>query len=203
MEHDKYLTQRRNRLLQYLRLRLGVQQLISKPLLNILLIPIVVLSVILWKEKERAICLFHVPEVLFSAYRFSVVFMVIAIPLLLLLLILDYIGKLTARKDEVALMIAFSPKDLRNGCPILMSRKKIEETNVTRREFYSDIPLHIWEERENAIADALNIRFTQRTQYGGRANGKRIVMYTVNSRLPADMGNIIDKELEDEIKKVD
>lgn len=115
MEHNKYIIQRRNRLVQYLRLRLGVQQLINKPLLNILLIPIVVLFVVLWKEKARAICLFNVPEILFSAFCFSVSFMAIAIPLLFLLLILEYIGKFTARNDEVALLIAFSPKELRNG----------------------------------------------------------------------------------------
>lgn len=80
MEHNKYIIQRRNRLVQYLRLRLGVQQLINKPLLNILLIPIVVLFVILWKEKEKAICLFHVPEILFSAFRFSISFMAVVIP---------------------------------------------------------------------------------------------------------------------------
>lgn len=201
MKHDKYLTQRRNRLLQYFRLRLGVQQLINKPLLNILLILVVTLFVVLWKAKGKAMILFDVPGMLFPVYCFSVSFMAIAIPLLLLLLILETIGKLTARKDEVALLIAFEPKELRNGCPILIS--KLKESNATRREFYSDIPLHIWEKRENAIADAMNIRFTEKIRYGGRANGKRIVMYTVKSRLPADRGNIIDKELEDEIKKID
>lgn len=133
MEHDKYLTQRRNRLLQYFRLRLGVQQLLfNKPMLNILLIPIFVLLFLLGKEKDKAMSLFNVPEVLFSAFRFSVSFMAIMIPLLLLLFILETIGKLTARKEEVALLIAFSPKDLRNGCPILMSKKRLKETNVIR-----------------------------------------------------------------------
>ncbi len=202
MKHSKYMIQRRNRLENYLRLRLGVQQLLSKPLLNIVLIPIVVLLfVILWKEKEKAICLFHVPEVLLSAYRFSVAFIAVAIPLLLLLLILDYIGKFTARKDEVALMIAFSPKDLRNGCPILMSKKKLKidnnkKTNVIiiRREYYSNIPLHIWEENKDAIADAMNVRFLEKIQYGGRANGKRIVIYTSSGRKAENREKLYDEE---------
>lgn len=194
MKHDKYLTQRRNRLLQYLRLRLGVQQLFNKPILNILLIPIIILIVILGKEKEKIISLFDVPEILFSAFHFSVSFMAIMIPLLLFLLILESIGKLTARKDEVALMIAFEPKKLRNGCPILMSKKKLKGTSVIKREYYSDIPLYVWEERKNAIADAMNIRFLEEIQYGGRANGKRIVLYTSSGRKAESRGKLYDEE---------
>ena len=195
MEHDKYLTQRRNRLLQYFRLRLGVQQLFNKPMLNILLIPIIVLFIILWKEKEKIISLFDVPEILFSAFHFSICFMAIMIPLLLLLFVLESIGKLTARKDEVALLIAFEPQELRNGCPILINKKRQKGTRVIRREYYSDIPLHIWEERKNAIADAMNIRFVvEELQYGGRANGKRIVIYTTSGRKAEGRGKLYDEE---------
>lgn len=194
MKYDKYLTQRRNRLLQYFRLRLGVIQLIYKPLLNVLLIPIIILFVILWKEKEKIISLFDVPEILFSAFHFSVSFMAVLIPLLLFLLILETIGKLTARKDEVALLIAFSPKDLRNGCPILMSKKRLKETNVIRREYYSDIPLQIWEEKKNAIADAMSSRFVEQIQYGGRSNGKRIVIYTSSGRKAENRETLYDEE---------
>lgn len=194
MKYDKYLTQRRNRLLQYFRLRLGVLQLIDKPFLNVLLIPIIILFVILWKEKEKIISLFDVPEILFSAFHFSICFMAIMIPLLLLLLILEIIGKLTARKDEVALLIAFEPKELRNGCPILMSKKKLKRTNVIRREYYSDIPLYVWEERKNSIADAMNIRFVEEIQYGGKANGKRIVIYTSSGRKAENREKLYDEE---------
>lgn len=194
MKHDKYLTQRRNRLIQYLRLRLGVQQLFNKPILNILLIPIIVLFVVLWKEKNKAILLFDVPEILLSAFHFSISFMAIMIPILLFLLILETIGKLTARKDEVALMIAFEPKELRNGCPILMSKKKLKGTNVIRREYYSDIPLHMWKEKIEAIADAMSIRFVEEIQYGGRANGKRIVIYTTSGRKAESREKLYDEE---------
>lgn len=196
MEHNKYIIQRRNRLLQYFRLRLGVLQLIDKPFLNVLLIPIIILFVILWKEKEKIISLFDVPEILFSVFHFSVYFMAIMIPLLLLLFILESIGKLTARKDEVALLIAFEPQELRNGCPILINKKRQKGTRVIRREYYSDIPLHIWEKRKNAIADAMNIRFVvEELQYGGRrANGKRIVIYTSSGRKAENRETLYDEE---------
>lgn len=192
MKYNKYLTQRRNRLLHYFRLRLGVQQLINKPLLNIVLIPVIIMFVILWKEKEKVMYLFDVPKILFSTFRFSVSLMAIMIPILLLLLILETIGKLTARKDEVALLIAFDPKELRNGCPILMSKKK--GTSAIRREYYSDIPLHKWEEKKSAIADAMNIRFLEEIQYGGRSNGKRIVIYTSSGRKAENRETLYDEE---------
>ncbi len=195
MQDNQYLIQRRNRLLQYFRIRLGIQQMFNnKRLLNILLIPIIVLFFVLWKEKEKVMYLFDVPEILFSTFRFSVSFMAIMIPFLLLLLILETIGKLTARKDEVALLIAFEPKELRNGCPILMSKKKLKGTSVMKSEYYSDIPLHKWEEKKNAIADAMNIRFVEEIQYGGRANGKRIVIYTTSGRKAESREKLYDEE---------
>lgn len=194
MENNQYLTQRRNRLLQYFRLRLGIVQLINRPFLNVLLIPIVILSVLVWKGKERLLVCFDVPEILLPAFQFSVLFIAIMIPLLLLLLLLETIGKLTARKDELALLIAFDQKQLRNGCPILMSKKRQKETNVIRREYYSDIPLHIWEKNKNAIADAMNIRFIEEIQYGGRANGKRIVIYTSSGRKAENREKLYDEE---------
>lgn len=194
MEHNKYIIQRRNRLIQYLRLRLGVQQLINKPLLNILLIPVVTLFVVLWKAKGKAMILFDVPEILFSAFHFSVSFMAIMIPLLLLLLILETIGKLTARKDEVALLIAFDPKELRNGCPILMNKKKLKGTSVVKREYYSDIPLHIWKGKREAIADAMSISFVEEIQHAGKANGKRIIIYTSAGRKAESREKLYDEE---------
>lgn len=195
MKHDKYLTQRRNRLLQYFRFRLGVQQIFSKPMLNILLIPIIVLFIVLWKEKDKVMFLFDVPEILFSAFHFSVSFMAVLIPFLLFLLILETIGKLTARKDEVALLIAFDPKELRNGCPILMSKKKLKGTSAIRREYYSDIPLHMWEKNKKAIADAMDSYFLEEIRYGGRrANGKRIVIYTTSGRKAESREKLYDEE---------
>ena len=91
-------------------------------------------------------------------------------------------------------MIAFEPKELRNGCPILMSKKKLKGTSAIKREYYSDIPLYVWEEKKNAIADAMNIRFVEEIQYGGRANGKRVVIYTTSGRKAESKGKLYDEE---------
>lgn len=194
MEHNKYLEQRRNRLRQYYRVRLGVEQMINKPLLNILLIPVIVLFIFLWKERETVILLFNMSKILYSAICIFVSFMAIMIPVLLFWAMWEFIGKLTARKDEAALLIAFEPKELRNGCPILISKKKLKGTYVTRREYYSDIPLYVWEEKKIAIADAMNIHFIEEIQYGGRANGKRIVIYTSSGRRAERREKLYDEE---------
>lgn len=194
LHNNKYLNQIRNRTIRYLRLRLGIFQLARKPLLNILLIPVIILFAILYKLKEKVMFLLDVPQLLFPVFSFSVSFITVIIPILFLLLLIDYIGLFTARKDECALMIAFEPKELRNGCPILMSKKKLKGTNVIRREYYSDIPLHILEKRKNEIADAMNSRFVDEIQYGGRANGKRIVIYTTSGRKAESKRKLYDEE---------
>lgn len=118
------------------------------------------------------------------------------IPALLILALLERIGELTARRDEAKLMVAFSANDLRNGCPILISKKKAKGTDVTVREFYSNIPYDVWIEKKEAVADAMNVHFVEEIQYGGKNNnnGKRIVIKTAKGRKPADRGVLYDEE---------
>ena len=75
-----------------------------------------------------------------------------------------------------------------------MSKKKLKGTSAIKREYYSDIPLYVWEEKKNAIADAMNIRFVEEIQYGGRANGKRVVIYTTSGRKVESKGKLYDEE---------
>ena len=105
------------------------------------------------------------------------------------------IANVLAQKDEAALQNAFNPQELRNGCPILISKKQIKGSRVTRREFYSNIPMRIWVERQEDIADAMNIHFVEKLQYGANGNGKRIVMYTVAGRKSISKKELYDDEL--------
>lgn len=93
-------------------------------------------------------------------------------------------------------MVAFSAKDLRNGCPILINKRKIRATDVTVREFYSNIPYDVWIEKKEAIADAMNVHFIEEIQYGGKSNnnGKIIVIKTAKGRKPTNRGILYDEE---------
>lgn len=101
---------------------------------------------------------------------------------------------MTARKDEADLYEAFGSQERRNGCPVLMDKKRIKGSRVTMREFYSNIPLKAWIERQEEIADSMNIHFVENLKYGGKSNGKRIVMYTAQGRETTARGKLYDEE---------
>ena len=76
-----------------------------------------------------------------------------------------------------------------------MDKRKVKGSNVTMREFYSAIPLEIWNTRKNAIADMMNLHFVEEIQYGGKADGRRIVIFTAPGRIPTKRGTLYDEEL--------
>lgn len=125
-----YIQQRRNRKKQQLRLRLGVLQMIHKPLLCLCLIPIVALAVFIWVKRDVIISLMAVPEILFPVWKYSISFIALLFPFLLIWGLIELIGNLTAQRDEGDIEEAFEPQDLRNGCPILMNKKRIKEAKL-------------------------------------------------------------------------
>ncbi|EOU1503414.1 hypothetical protein QTI76_08560 [Clostridium perfringens] len=194
MEENKYLIQRRNRKKQWLRLRLGVLQLINKPVLNILWVVIGISIVLIIIGKEKLVRYLDVPQILIPVFNLTMNIVIVLIPIILILFMIESIGELSARKDEADLQEAFGKKALRNGCPILMNKKRDKNTNVIMREFYSSIPYNTWIENMDAIADSMNVHFVEKIQYGGRADGKRIVIYTATGRKPIERDELYDEE---------
>lgn len=190
------IQKRRNRVKQWLRIRLGIFQIRYKPLLVIPLVFNMIFAVAVWKVKERGIAMIEVPARLFSIYKLFIDFFAVILPLLIFLSLLDIIGNLTARKDEQNLAEAFDNHDLRNGRPMLMSKERLKGSNVTKREFYSaGIPMKVWIEKQEDIADSMNVHFVEPLRYGGKSNGRRIVMYTAPGRENALRGDLYDNEL--------
>lgn len=187
--------QRRNRKKQRLRIRLGIIQMINIPILNTLLVPIAILEVAIWKVKNKVFAMIDIPEILLPICKFAFNFFALLLLILILCFLLEFIGNLTARKDEQNLAEAFDSHDLRNGCPILMNKKRIKGSNVTMREFYSSgIPMKVWVEKQENIADVMNIHFVEPLRYGGKSNGRRIVMYTAPGRETVSKGILYDDE---------
>ncbi|MFH5836186.1 hypothetical protein ACHAL6_08925 [Proteiniclasticum sp. C24MP] len=191
--NNEYTSNRRTRLKEFSRVRLGVYQMFYMPFLIILLIPILILAVIIWREKNKLILLLDIPNIMIPLIQFVVNFLSVSIPLLLLAGLFVTIGNITAQKDEADLEEAFTSQDLRNGCPILVFKKRIRGTEVTVREFQSSIPLNIWIDRMDAIADSMNISFVEKIDYG-RANGRRVVIHTVPGREIKSRGNLYDED---------
>ena len=196
MDNKKYLEQKRNRIKQFYRIRLGIFQLVHKPILMILLIPIAVMTILLWLEKDKFYSIFEIPKFLFPIYQYLINIIAVLIPLLTLLALFDFVGNLTARKEESALEEAFNTQQLRNGCPILINKKKIKGTNVTIREFYTSIPLKIWLENQDTICDCMNVHVVEKIRYGGKynANGRKVIMRTAPSRKTQERSSLYDNE---------
>lgn len=197
MEKDintQYIQNRYNRMRNWGHWGLAVSQMKQRPLLLILAIPIIVLTVIIWEKMDFAFTVFDVPNMILPAYTVAVKVLGVIIPFFLLLGLVDVIGTLTARKDEALIQMAFKEKELRNGSPILIYKRKDKKTGVTVREWYSPIPMNLWVERQEEIADAMNIHFVQNFRYGGKSNGNRIVMYSVEGREATSRGVLYDDD---------
>lgn len=197
MEKDintQYIQNRYNRMRNWGHWGLAVSQMKQRPLLLILAILIIVLTVIIWEKMDFTFTVFDVPNMILPAYTVAVKVLGVIIPFFLLLGLVDVIGTLTARKDEALIQMAFKEKELRNGSPILIYKRKDKKTGVTVREWYSPIPMNLWVERQEEIADAMNIHFVQNFRYGGKSNGNRIVMYSVEGREATSRGVLYDDD---------
>lgn len=192
--NEVYIQKRQNRQKLFFRLRFGISQMIHKPWLNILLFPIIAGTIYLWMKKDVIYTLFDVPYFMQSMYHYTILTLLIMLPVVCVFAVIIGLANIFAQKDEADLLNAFTPQELRNGCPILMSKKRIKGTNVICREFYSNIPMRIWVERQGDIEDALNVHFVEKLQYGAGANGKRIVMYTAKGRKHTKKEDLYDDE---------
>lgn len=192
--NNQYIQQKWNRKRNFCHWKLGIMQMIQLPLLNILLLPIIALTLIIWVNMDYAFTVFDVPKSILPIYTVIIKAFGVLIPLLLVWVMIDAIGTIIARKDEALMQMAFEEKELRNGSPILMYKRKDKKTGVTIREWYSPIPMKLWVEHQEEIADAMNIHFIQNFRYGGKSNGSRIVMYSAEGREATARGVLYDEE---------
>lgn len=192
--NDQYIQNRHNRMKNSGHWKLATGQMKNYPLLFILIIPIIALTVIIWVKMEFAFTVFDVPQMLLPIYTVTVKALGVIVPLILAWGLIDAIGAFVARKDEALIQMAFKEKELRNGSPILIYKRKDKKTGVTIREWYSPIPMKLWVERQEEIADAMNIHFVQNFRYGGKSNGNRIVMYSAEGRVATSRGVIYDDD---------
>ncbi len=192
--NSKYIQNRYNRKRNFCHWRLAVRQMKQHPILLIFSIPIIVMTVIIWMKMEKALTVFDVPKIILPIFTVTFKALGVIVPFMLLWGLVDVIGTLTAQKDEALIQMAFKEKELRNGSPILFYKRKDKKTGVTVREWYSPIPMKLWVEHQEEIADAMNIHFVQNFRYGGKSNGNRIVMYSAEGRKIASRGVLYDEE---------
>lgn len=189
---DNYNKKRYGIIKLFYRMSLGIRQFLNYPFLNFIWIFIVVGTILLLNGKERFVDLLNPPPLLMPIINVCINLLIFLIPVLISVGIIQCMGELTARKDEANLMLAFDEKDLKNGCPILIHKKAIRKKGVIIREFYSTIPMQKWIDRKDAISDIMNVHFICDIEYGGKANGNRILIKTAKGRKAKDRGVMYD-----------
>ncbi len=139
-----------------------------------------------------------IPPIFEGVWECSIMIILIVLPVLLFLAFLEAIGEFTARKDEQAIAIVFSDTDLRNGHPILLSKRKDKETGIIIREFFSLIPKERWLDNSTSIAEKFNEHFCREDgiTYGGfkTPNGRKIRLRTMKGIERQDRGSLYDEE---------
>lgn len=182
---------------QWLRIRLGILQMIYNPVLNVLLLPILFLTILLWMKKDWLLNMFDVFAILLPVWKYSIDFCLILFPIMLLVIMIESIGSLAAVKDEEKLQKAFEEYDLRNGCPTLVNKKRIKNTDVIMREFYSEIDIETWKRREKQILHQFNAHYSKEVENGGKDNNNRKIIrtYMAPGAKSKNRGEAYDEEL--------
>lgn len=188
---------KRKQLERLLRWYLGAQQFVYHPYTSIPIVSLIVLFIVGWVNKERFILIQGLPILFRSIVRYSISIVFVLSFVVFLLGWIEWLGTITARHDESRLEKAFTDEDKRNGCPILIYRRKLKGTDVTVRVFYSDIPLKVWLQRQEEILDQFSEHFVRLPDYGGRNNdnSKLILMHMAPGRKAKDRGILYDEEL--------
>lgn len=191
--NNKYINNREKYRKRYYRVRLGVLQMIHYPLLNLLLfIPVFGLVAFIYFKMQ--ILNAEISAFFYPIIKFILDVLTYAVPITLLLAVISIVSVATAIRDEANVQMAFTKDELRNGSPILINKKRIKGTYVIQREFYSNIPLRIWIKRIDELSDSLNVHFVEEIRYGGKSNGKRVIICTAPSRDLPNRNTLYDEE---------
>lgn len=191
--NNKYINNREKYRKRYYRVRLGFLQMIHYPLLNLLLL-IPISGLVAFTYFKMQILNAEISAFFYPIIKYILDVLTYVVPIALLLAVVSIISVATALHDEANVQMAFTKDELRNGSPILISKKKIKNTDVTEREFYTNIPLRIWNKRIDDLSDSLNVHFVEEIRYGGKSNGKRIIISTAPSRDLPSRATLYDDE---------
>lgn len=195
MNNKEFNEQRHNRKKQQYRFTLGIQQLWNYPLLNLVWVLFaggVVFLVMAERKYIASVEVYPIFETIFSVCMTAIT---IIFPIICAIGIVQFIGFCFAIKDEADLEIVFGDKrDVKNQPPMLISKKKDRNSGVTKREFYTTIPMERWQERKEAICDRLDVHLIGDITYGGKKKnkGNHIYFESAKGRNPKERGVLYD-----------
>lgn len=200
--NKEYIKNRQNRKRSICHWKLAICQMIQYPILFVFMIPIIAITILFWVKMDLILTLFDVPTILLSTYTVTVKILGVLIPLSFLLGIIDVIGSVSARKDETRIQMAFEEKELRNGIPILMYKRKDKLRGIIIRKWYSPISLKVWAERQDRIEHQMNEHLVKELDYDSKVNDNRILMCSAKGIKAIEHEKpVYDMNLENDLEK--
>lgn len=195
MDNNEFNKQRYNRQKQWCRFILGFQQLIFHPVINLIWIIYAGGIFALLFGKKKLLANIDVYPLLETIFELCIEAIVIIFPVICAIGLIQFIGFITAIRDEADMSIVFGDKrDVKNRPPILRYKKTDRKSDVTKREFYTAIPMEQWQKKKEAICDRMNIHLIGDISYGGRKKNKGYQIYfeSAKGRKPKERGVLYD-----------
>ena len=197
MDNKYYNELRYSKKKQECRFRLGIQQFLNYPILNLLWVLLtggVVLMVIAEKRFVAYVEVYPLFETIFSA---CMTIMLVIFPVICAIGLIQLVGYCFAIRDEADMEIVFGDKcGVKNQPPLLFYKKKDRRSGVTKRVFYTSIPMEKWREKKDAICDRLDIHLIGDIMYGGKKHdkGNQICFESAEGRITAEREIMYDDE---------
>lgn len=193
MNNNQYNEHSHNRKRGRYRFTLGLQQMISRPWINIIWLIYAIGIDVLFRAIKMLENIVEVPSILEKPFHLSLMSLLILISILSVVVLCQMVGYLTAISDEANMKLVFEKK---YQPPILTRKKTDKATGITERDFYTTIPRAVWNENKEAICDVLNIHLIGKINYGGRNynKGNHIAFTSAKGRIVKDRGDIYDDE---------
>lgn len=197
MDNKYYNEQGYSKKKQECRFRLGIQQFLNYPILNLLWVLLtggVVLMVIAEKRFVANVEVYPLFETIFSA---CMTIMLVIFPVICAIGLIQLVGYCFAIRDEADMEIVFGDKcGVKNQPPLLFYKKKDRRSGVTKRVFYTSIPMEKWREKKDAICDRLDIHLIGDIMYGGKKHdkGNQICFESAEGRITAEREIMYDDE---------
>lgn len=195
MDNQNYNIKRYNRKKQRYRLKLGIQQLLNYPVLNIIWIlfgfGVMILAVVVKKISTNL----EIHSGLSQIFEGCMKMFMILFPIICAVGVIQMIGNIFARQDEADLELVFGDKrNMKNQPPMLIFKKKDKKSGVIKREFYTAISMERWQEKKDAICDRMDIHLIGDITYGGRKKnrGNHIYFESAKGRKPMERGVLYD-----------
>lgn len=192
MDHKQYNEKHLIRKKMMYRCKLGFSQCFNYPVFNLIWIIVTISGVLLFQYRNFLLSAFSLSTQFKNVFDISITFGILTLLICLILFILQKIGELSARKDELSIKSALRRDNLHDSYVILSYKKNNKKFKTTTRIFYTNVPKKYWIENQESISDLLNAHLVKEIDYH-HGNGNFITLETKKGRILKEPGILYDE----------